>query len=242
MEKTGRAFCVCADWKVMDYFHVVRNTMFSLAQQDIMFAKSNSEILCISAAGQLPETEQQNQKRFWIWILKPVQPTQKLMSHSSRKSICPNRWFLPYMPAFNKMVNNYSFKCYLELYFKEEKKRCLFWVQFPRGTTARMFFPKFGGPWHFLPYEIRVIFYVVLFFLMWLKHWFTENFISPLFSIQNWCFQISTQHPEKTLKCYGNKDMNTLIKGKKVGILNLLNILSSFVSKVKDWWWNPFYT
>lgn len=142
MEKTGRAFCVCADWKVMDYFHVVRNTMFSLAQQDIMFARSNSEILCISAAGQLPETEQQNQKRFWIWILKPVQPTQKLMSHSSRKSICPNRWFLPYMPAFNKMVNNYSFKCYLELYFKEKKKRCLFWVQFPIGTTARMFSPN----------------------------------------------------------------------------------------------------
>lgn len=48
----------------MDYFHVVRNTMFSLAQQDIMFARSNSEILCISAAGQLPEMEQQNQRRF----------------------------------------------------------------------------------------------------------------------------------------------------------------------------------
>lgn len=36
--------------------------MFSLAQQDMMFARSNSEILCISAAGRLPEMQQQNRR------------------------------------------------------------------------------------------------------------------------------------------------------------------------------------
>lgn len=127
--------------------------------------------------------------------------------------------------------------------FQGKKETMLILSAISNRYHSKDVFSKFGGSWHFLPYEIRVIFYVVFFFfLTWLKHWFTENFISPLFSIQNWCFQISTQHPEKTLKCYGNKDMNTLIKGKKVGILNLLNILSSFASKVKDWWWNPFYT
>lgn len=95
-------------------------------------------------------------------------------------------------------------------------------------------FPQFEGPWHFLPYESSHFLCSIFFFLTWLKNWFTEIFISPLFSIQNWYFQISTQHPEKVLKSYGNKDMNTFIKGRKGEVLNLLNILSSFVSKVKD--------
>ena len=59
-------------------------------------------------------------------------------------------------------------------------------------------------------------------------------FISLLFSIQNWCFQISTQHPEKALKCYRNKDINMIIKVRGEDILGLLNVLSSFVSEVKD--------
>lgn len=128
MEKTGRGLCVCArasvcmcaDWKVMDYFHVVRNTMFSLAQQDILFARSNSEILCISAAGPLPKTKEQKSEEILNLNLKKKlhSPTKQLMSHSEQKSICTNVWLLSYMSAFNKIVNNYSFKCYLELQFK----------------------------------------------------------------------------------------------------------------------------
>jgi len=59
----------------MDYFHVVRNTMFSLAQQDILFARSNSEILCISAAGPLPKPEEQKSGEILnLNLKKPVQP------------------------------------------------------------------------------------------------------------------------------------------------------------------------
>lgn len=54
MLKTGRLLFLTSEGKVMDYFLLLRNILFSLEQQDILFAEAFLEILRISIFGGMP--------------------------------------------------------------------------------------------------------------------------------------------------------------------------------------------
>lgn len=124
--------------------------------------------------------------------------------------------------------------------FQGKKEKMLILSVISNRYHCRDFFsPPIQRPMTFPSLWSRVIFYIVLFSHVAEKLIHRKFFISLLFSIQNWCFQISTQQPEKALKCYRNKDINTIIKGRGEDILGLLNVLSSFVSEING---HPFYT
>lgn len=74
------------------------------------------------------------------------------------------------MPAFNKMVNNYSFKCYLELYFNGKKEKMLILSVISNRHHCKDFSSP-NSEVHYISFAVTtVIFHRVFFFLMWLKN------------------------------------------------------------------------